>query len=249
MLRNVCQALKCIGTGRGFGMFSLMRLAIVLFLLMAGASGCSSLRPQGIDIRHSGDLGQFQDKLRDSDERELELWKNGMRAFNSGDYITAGVIFESLSKSAVTEDMRLTALYALAAVRLNMARNQVEFKAGLDLLELWSQLSPTGIYDEDPRMLLPLLQRLAPAVPGGDDETPQGDAAHRLKPGEWRKTPPKGVVKVVREKDKECEAALRDREKEIKGLKRQIWVLRQQIDALETIHREIQEKKEQVSHP
>ncbi|MGD9506884.1 MAG: hypothetical protein AB7W37_18430, partial [Syntrophobacteraceae bacterium] len=97
-----------------------------------------------------------------------------MRAFNSGDYITAGVIFESLSKSAVTEDMRLTALYALAAVRLNMARNQVEFKAGLDLLELWSQLSPTGIYDEDPRMLLPLLQRLAPAVPGGDDETPQG---------------------------------------------------------------------------
>jgi hypothetical protein len=225
---------------------------VVLFFTGIGMSGCALMQSEvSSGARLEEGIGRSQEKLQ-GEEKDLALWEDGMRAYDRRDYTMARRAFEALSKSAATEDMRLTALYALAATRLTMAQDPADYKAGMDILELWSQVSPKGMYDEDPRMLLPLLQRTVPPA-SSPQPTQTGQSANGTtkgpKGGEFRKNPSKDVVKTVKAKDKEYESILRDREKEIKGLKHQVWMLRQQMEALETIHREIQEKKEQVSHP
>lgn len=227
---------------------------VVLLFAGLGVPGCALMQSETASgARLEEGVGRSQEKLQ-GEEKDLALWEDGMRAYDRRDYAMARGAFEALSKSAATEDMRLTALYALAATRLNMAQDPAEYKAGMDILELWSQVSPKGMYDEDPRMLIPLLQQTTPPASSSQSQPtqtgqPANGTAKGLKGGEFRKNAPKDVVKIIKARDKESESILRDREKEIKSLKHQVWMLRQQMEALETIHREIQEKKEQVSNP
>jgi hypothetical protein len=242
---------------RGMEKAHILRVLIAMWggaiLLFAGLGlpGCALIQSETASrTRLEEGVGRSQEKLQ-GEEKDLALWEDGMRAYDRWDYAMARGAFEALSKSAATEDMRLTALYALAATRLNMAQNPADYKAGMDILELWSQVSPKGMYDEDPRMLIPLLQRTIP-LELSPQPTQTGQSANGpkgLKGGEFRKNASKDVVKIIKARDKESESILRDREKEIKSLKHQVWMLRQQMEALETIHREIQEKKEQVSNP
>jgi hypothetical protein len=102
-------------------------------------------------------------------------------------------------------------------------------------------MAPPALVDEDPRMVSRLLPRLNPT-----ELTKSSPTSELAPPGSSRSsTTP--AVRVI--KDKECEKQLRESDRELQRLKRQIRTLRLQIEALEAIHRKIQEKKKEVSSP
>ncbi len=177
-------------------------------------------------------------RTQDTAGHDLEL---GLAAFRRGDYPEAQHYFEGVSKHAVDEDVRRKALYGLACTRLVVARTADDYKAAMNLWQLWNQLAPPEMIDEDPRMITLLLPRLYPTELNLISSAPQDVSSSGSKNSS---TP---LVKVV--KDKECERQLRENDREVQRLKRQIKTLRLQIEALEAIHRKIQEKKKEVSSP
>ncbi len=91
---------------------------------------------------------------------------------------------------------------------------------------------------------------VGPAGPGGYSEPADASGPQASREAESAPAPKQIARETVRTvKDKECAKTLRARDKEIQALRRQVWVLRHQIEALEAIHREIQQKKELVSPP
>jgi hypothetical protein len=168
-------------------------------------------------------------------------WEEGMAAFQRGDYQGAQRYFEVVSKRALNEDLRRKGLYGLVCTRLLMAQTADDYNAALNLWGLWIRLAPSELVDEDPRMLALLLPRLYPTELTNMSLVPQVVLPSSLRSSDAP------VVKVV--KNKECEKQLRESDREVQRLKRQIRTLRLQIEALEAIHRKIQEKKKEVSSP
>jgi hypothetical protein len=206
--------------------------ALGLALALVGILGCTSLPA----AKTAGE----QPKAKASDVGS-PLWEEGVSALQRGDYQEAARVFETLSKSTAIPERRHRALYALACTRLLTAQNPDEFNAALNLWNLWSHTAPAEITGEDPRLMTALLPRLMPSAQA--NLTPQQLAP----PGKSDKTNAAPTVKVI--KDKECEKLYQESDREVQRLKRQIKTLRHQIEALESIHRTIQEKKKEVSTP
>jgi hypothetical protein len=207
--------------------------ALWLVGALVAMTGCGSLpkaEPAGVQSQARGP------------DTEAPSWAEGKSALQRGDYRESARIFESLSKSAATAESRRRSLYALACTRLLMAQTPGEFSSAWNLWELWSQTAPAEM-DEDPRLLAPLLLRLASPFQAGTASVQPAAPA----PGSPGKSGSMGPIKVI--KDKECEKQLRESDKEIQRMQKQIKTLRHQIEALETIHRKIQEKKKEVSSP
>lgn len=156
-------------------------------------------------------------------ESELRYWDDGMKAFQGGEYNKALKLFETLSQEVKDESLRRRTLYALACIRLIQAKDADEFNKAMISWDLWSRLAPMEKDDEDPRMLAPLLKRIASLKPGKDQ----------------------ACKKLLRAKEKQIE----DLRHKIETLETIHKDIRHQIEALETIHREIQEKKKKVSSP
>jgi len=168
-------------------------------------------------------------------------WQVGVAAFQQRDYAKAEWCFDMVSKRDVSEGLRRKALYSLACTRLLLAQTPDEFQAALHLWELWNQLTPEQLREEDPRMMALLLPRLHSAALS--KTSPNG----QLVPHPLSKSGDAQAVRVV--KDRECEKQLRESDQEVQRLRRQIRTLRLQIETLESIHHKIQEKKKEVSTP
>ncbi|HAA02011.1 MAG TPA: hypothetical protein DCZ69_11165 [Syntrophobacteraceae bacterium] len=198
---------------------------------------CGFLAPACTSVRKA----QSGQEPGQNDEAARRQWDEGMTAFQQGDYETAQRCFEVVSKRAVNEGIRRKALYALACTRLLLAQTEADYQAALHLWGLWNQLAPAKLSEEDPRMMGLLLPRLYSAeLTKATPATPSSFQPASKSGGNQ-------TVKVVR--DRECERQLRESDQEVQRLKRQIRTLRLQIDALEAIHRKIQEKKKEVSTP
>jgi len=180
-------------------------------------------------------------ELSQNHESVWHDWEEGLAAFQRGDYQGAQRYFEVVSKRALNEDLRRKGLYGLVCTRLLVAQTADDYNAALNLWELWIRLAPPELVDEDPRMIALLLPRLYPTELTNISPVPRVVLPSSSRSSD---TP---VVKVV--KNKECEKQLRESDREVQRLKRQIRTLRLQTEALEAIHRKIQEKKKEVSSP
>ena len=168
-------------------------------------------------------------------------WEEGFAAFQRGDYQTAQKYFEEVSKRARNETLRRKGLYGLACTRLVVAQTPDEYNAALNLWELWVQMASPELVCEDPGMVSQLLPRLYPT------ELTKISPTSEVAPPSASRSGTTPTVRLI--KDKECEKQLRESDRELQRLKRQIRTLRLQIEALEAIHRKIQEKKKEVSSP
>jgi len=143
-------------------------------------------------------------------------FQDALTAFRAQDYATAHDLFERLSHEAQDRALRRQALFGLACVRLVQAQSAEEMKRALNTWSIWEEQSPSMIASEDPRLLTPVLQRLAALM-----EKPVRVIGRTAKPPaaptEWAKT--------VEEKDRE------------------IQELKERLRALEAIHRELEEKR------
>lgn len=192
-------------------------------------------------------------------EFELHLLDSGLQFFELGDIQKASEIFQNLSNDSDNDHIRRKALYGLACTKLILAQNQEQFNDAFALWENWSKLRGPRLGNEDPRMCRSLFQKAVPSsaelsspkigqpeasVESDDsieEESEQSpDAASSHKQDNGSQTP-------------SCYRMLKNREKEIRTLKaanakmkRDIQILKNQINSLEAIHRKIQEKKKEM---
>lgn len=150
-------------------------------------------------------------------------------SYLAGQYEKATFIFQRLSGNTADPVVARKAYYGLACAQLATARTPAELHAALGIWNTWMQMTPEGLPSEDPRLLTPLLPRLAPF--GGaegkallsEEEIDSELARTKRLAGCQEET---GKVKeALRKKTAEAEA------------------LRSQLNALERLHQEITIKK------
>jgi len=150
-------------------------------------------------------------------------------SYLAGQYEKATSIFQRLSGGTADPEVARKAYYGLACSRLVTAKTPEELHEALGLWNTWVQMTPEGLPGEDPRLMTPLLPRLAPSARASSP--PQLSAAeierelakNKRLAGCQEET---GRVKeLLRKKTAEAEA------------------LRSQLNALERLHQELSIKK------
>lgn len=175
-----------------------------------------------------------------ANEAGRRTFEEGVQAFQKKDYAKAMAFFEALSEDTSDQRLARSALYGLAVTKLTAASTPEEFRDALDLWECWRRQAPDGASGEDPRMLTPFLESVAPpGVSGGT--APKAEKSPKPVPNpNW--TVYRGLLESRDREIERMKAKLDARDKEVRRL-------RQQIDSLEKIHLKYQEKKQGVSSP
>lgn len=176
----------------------------------------------------------------DTGNPDLRLWSEGKELFFRGDYEGAMALFFTLSESARDPAMSRKGLFGLAAARLALAKSASELDEAMMLLDCWSEIAPAEMESEDPRFLLPALDRFSGF---GLREGSQPQRQRSKKDFLY------GSLQT-------CKNALKLKEKEMDRMKsrldskdREIRKLRSQIESLEAIDRKFQEKKREAANP
>lgn len=182
---------------------------VLLYATVAGLWGCTWFQKMEVS---SEDARAHKGKLKP--------WKDGISAFQDGNYKEAYRLFDSLSHESGDKNLRRKALYGVACTSLTLARNADELNEAMKHWDAWSRLSPQQMDYEDPRMLTPLLERLAALY--------------------LRSTSTEEIRKSY--EAQKHNKLLEEKDREIQNLKNQ-------LEALDAIHQEIEEKKKEVSSP
>lgn len=208
------------------------RVGLAMFLWAATLVGCSTVTPPLA----------VQSKLP-CQGSGWQVWKEGVAALQKKNYNKAAAFFQSLAQHAQDESIRRNALYALACTRLVMADSNASAKAAMALWDEWGKSSSKPLRHADPRLLTPFLKRItAEGMCNWDNKAEKDLEANETQ----------ACSKLLQAKDKDLQRTkvrLEAKEKEAATLRNQILNLRHQIDSLEMIHREIQEKKREVTSP
>jgi len=151
-------------------------------------------------------------------------------SYLAGQYEKATSIFQRLSGNSSDPVVARKAYYGLACARLATAKTPVELHEALSIWNTWVQMTPEGLPSEDPRLITPLLPRLAPSgssvesPPMLTDEEIDRELARTKRLAGCQEETGK-VREALRKKTAEAEA------------------LRSQLNALERLHQEISVKK------
>ncbi len=185
---------------------------------------------------------------------EMQVLKSGYEAFQQGDLKTAEEIFGLMHQQTGNRKISRDSLYGLVCARLILAEDPDDFTEAIRLWDAWSQLLPPNLSGEDPRLLGPLLHEIAAS---GTAETPVSETdTPDEAPPVTTETEPKESGKKQPDKSAFYKKLIKAREKEIQRLnyrlekmKKENRTLKHQIEALEAIHLNIQEKKKEISSP
>jgi len=186
-----------------------------MLVLVLGLAGCSCFAP------HLGEGQQPQDSRAD--------YVLAVDSYLAGQYEKAASIFQRLSGDVSAPVLARKAYFGLACARLAMAKTPEDLREGLTIWNTWVQMTPESLASEDPRLITPLLPRLAAsssqAAPPmlSEVEIDRELARSQRLAGCQEET---GKTKdLLRKKTAEAEA------------------LRSQLNALERLHQEISHKK------
>lgn len=150
-------------------------------------------------------------------------------SYLAGQYEKATYIFQRLSGNTADPVVARKAYYGLACARLATARTPEELHAGLNIWNTWVQMTPEGLPSEDPRLMTPLLPRLAPS---GSTESPALLSEEEID----RELSRTKRLAGCQEETGKVKEALRKKTAEAEAL-------RSQLNALERLHQEITMKK------
>lgn len=203
----------------------------VLLLTVTGICGCTS----------TASVRQSTPVVRSVEDPELEILRDAMAAFKNKDYNAALAGFETLIGQTPNSLIRRKALYGLACCKLAQAENRNDVAAALPAWNRWEKLRPRDTREEDPSMLSPFLRQVSlwptPATPV---YIRHDAAAHKLE--NCRDTLDKRQNEV-----QQLKSQLQSKQRETADLRARIKKLKEQINSLEVIYREIQQKKKEVS--
>ena len=167
-----------------------------------------------------------------------ELWHAGVEKFRAGDYENALVDFETLKVAARNGRYGRMGEYGAACMRMLLARSADDLREAMRLWEAWSEGGVWGD-TEDPRLLGPLLRRIAllrhPLNSDADSEKADKPRKRPQYKVEWVNRDLAACRSLVQAREKEAErlkARLESREREVRRLKQQI----ESLEALSLIH-------------
>lgn len=150
-------------------------------------------------------------------------------SYLAGQYEKAASIFQRLSGAGEDPLLARKAYYGLACARLATAKTPQELHEGLALWNTWVQMTPEGLPGEDPRLITPLLPRLAPAnASGGPALLSAGEIENELARTQR--------LAGCQDETGKLKESLRKKTAEAENL-------RSQLNALERLHQEISQKK------
>jgi len=152
-------------------------------------------------------------------------YTEGLQAFWNGNYGGAAALFESSARRVEDQLLRSKALFGLACARLAAVENAEDLKAARAAWQEWEAASGGDACPADPRMVTPFLTKARLFAPPKEQREPKPQAAPAPRPSAGEQD----MAKRLQEKEKE------------------VQLLQKQIKALETIHREIQEKKKMTA--
>lgn len=167
--------------------------------------------------------------------------KDGMDAFHRRDYNGAAAIFATISHQTQNKVVLRRALYGLACAKLAEARDESDVNEAILVWNRWKRLNSSGLEPEDPMMLSPFFDRMKSIDSLSATSCTPNDAG--LEAMESCKT-------MLNRKDKEIQhvkSKLEAEQENIQTLQKRIQKLKLQIESLEAIHLEIQEKKKEVT--
>ena len=211
----------------------IVAIAVVMVLLGGGIIGCALV-----------------EQLPESEKKQTQAaeeayFKQGVMAFDRGDYSDASKHFEKLAHTSKNDEIRRKALYGAACIGLMEAQDAQQISAAMVHWHLWSRTKPIDTNVEDPRMLTPFLDRIASFA-----ETKNFENEERLKDLLAKKETENKNLRdqLAAAKAAQLGAASNKNYQELlKAKDKQIQELKKQIEGLEEIHRAIQEKKKEVS--
>jgi TolA-binding protein len=155
---------------------------------------------------------------------EMQRLREGEREFERGNYPAAETIFQEISTGTGNTQTRNTALYDLACARIMTAADSEELLSAIHLLDGWQPTPPGFLYIENPNMVVTALKVRTGAIL--EDK-----------------------MAIEEERDK-ARSRMRKNKKTIAGHQRKIaelnsrlQKLQHQIDELEAIDSQLQEKK------
>jgi uncharacterized protein YceK len=205
--------------------------------------------------------------------QEQKLLKIANDTFRNGAYRQAGEYYDELIRKSDNPEIRRRSIFGLANVRFALAQDCDDLDQAYDLWFAWKNLPYNkGSYTENPRMLDPILEKIAscgwPSVQTSghtdailiEKTLETGADADRLiqdypEPTEppAQTVPEPSAASDTKHPVENIEKLIIARNKEIRRLRNQILKmetemrsLRQKISALEEIHQEIQEKKKGI---
>ncbi|MDP3427627.1 MAG: hypothetical protein Q8S17_09660 [Humidesulfovibrio sp.] len=196
-------------------------LPVVLFMLVLGLAGCSYFTPR---------LGEGQPPQSQRTDYVLAAdYALAVDSYLAGQYEKAASIFQRLAGEEASPVLARKAYFGLACARLAMAKTPEDLREGLSIWNTWVQITPESLVSEDPRLITPLLPRLAASSSQSsppllsDSEIDRELARSKRLAGCQEES---GKTKdLLRRKTAEAEA------------------LRSQLNALERLHQEISHKK------
>ncbi len=213
-------------------------LFFVFWTLTMGLPGCAPLPHPSREAEPAKPLPSA----------EMMLWEDGLQNFRAGEYDEALVDFDALKNVARSDRYTRMAVYASACMRLILAHSAEEFNEALKQWETWGE-GDALMETEDPRLLWPLLQRIALSGAPMISEEESG----KLPKSKIR---PPYRVELVNRDLAAYKSQVQAKEKESERLKtrleakdREIRRLKQQIESLEAIHLKFQERQKEVSSP
>jgi len=176
-----------------------------------------------------------------TEDKDIQILQDGMEAFAQEDYNEASAKFEALIEQTNNDVIMRRALYALACTKFAQAENNKDLNQALDIWNRWEKLRYKEYTAEDPLMLSPYFNQMSSSSVSPTSAFFNYGA--KINKGESSKT-------MLEKKQKEIQylkSKLESKERETESLQIRIKKLKEQINSLEAIHREIQEKKKEVS--
>ena len=176
-----------------------------------------------------------------AESTEMSILQEGIEAFSEGDYNRALDLFEALSRQTQNVVILRRTLYALACTRLAQAQDENDFNQALLAWNRWMKLKPKAIGFEDPLMISPFLEYIASTgiLMQADDS---------LDNSETRTVETcKAALDRKKKEIQHIKSKFDSKQNELVLLRSRIEKLKEQINSLEQIHLEIQEKKKEVS--
>jgi len=186
-----------------------------MLAFVLGLAGCSFFAPR------PGEGWKPQDPRAD--------YVLAVDSYLAGQYEKAASIFQRLAGDEASPVLARKAYFGLACARLAMAKTPEDLRAGLILWNTWVQMTPETLASEDPRLITPLLPRLAasnrqPSPPLLSETEIDRELARSQRLAGCQEESGK-TKDLLRRKTAEAEA------------------LRSQLNALERLHQEISHKK------
>lgn len=203
----------------------------LLILALAGFCGCASTPSE----QKSATV------VKSVEDPETQILRDGVEAFKKSDYNRASALFEAVIEQTRNDVILRRALYSLACCKLAQAQGCSDVYQAIVIWNRWEKLRPRDYDGEDPLMLSPFLTQLnawkTTSTPVYVEHFP---ASNKLEM--CRDSLDKRQKEILQLKSK-----LESSQRETADLRTRIKKLKEQINSLEAIHREIQQKKKEVS--